>query len=730
MRKALEPLLDLDGNYARGKQVKLVLAELQDENADSRRVIDLLRDKLYHLPAQLAEAKARIKELEAEERRLIFQRIHTDGDVKPDVREVDLVEKMDALIERLIIREQETIGALAEAEGCRERLSLAQAEITNKDAKIEELRVFKDTKVILELRIRDFVDKVGVLEDALATSNAEVSRTREEVAGLQVRLAEMEASSDTMRRELEGAKQEAENAKVLQDALKTSNTELAHAQKGLRVQLAEKQKSLEGLEHALETMKQESTKAYQAAELQRALLQQNVDAQSRELKMAKEAYGDMQKESKEQTKLLQAADLRAAALQERFDARGVLLERAQRQCMELKEANQLFEAELESTKCALDATRKELMSEKTASIASALDFASKLAANEEHVRERVDAVGQEAQTAHRMSRLLEVLEQRLARLETGHAEEQGEKAALVERVKELSGELDRLERLNQDILKRTSGLKKRYEANELNDEEKLFVEWLMQLSTSLHEQDAVAKDNELRRRETMNLKLQGKVRELESTLARMLKEKEKDAGVASKSIIDLNAWMSSSPDPQNASINPVDVVMEPPPDNLTSLAPAPAPIDSKKPLSTNALATPKSLPTSGAVPVAMVSIPNVQPTILRPVGIPTVNNLQSFRELDGLSSIEDSGSEEEIPLSEMSASATVLGKREREPSPAKPRTAGTSSKIQNTGAPSARRLKAPIAIVAAPPKAPAVAIQKKVQKGTDSNAAKPKRKKK
>jgi len=42
--------------------------------------------------------------------------------------------------------------------------------------------------------------------------------------------------------------------------------------------------------------------------------------------------------------------------------------------------------------------------------------------------------------------------------------------------------------------------------------------------------------------------LQNKIGTLESTLARLLKEKGKEAGSETKSMINLDSWMSSSPE--------------------------------------------------------------------------------------------------------------------------------------------------------------------------------------
>lgn len=93
------------------------------------------------------------------------------------------------------------------------------------------------------------------------------------------------------------------------------------------------------------------------------------------------------------------------------------------------------------------------------------------------------------------------------------------------------------------------------------------------MSQAMHEQEIVAKDNELRRvnfvfppalfvtqvtstdilffrvsqRDNMVTTLQKKIESLESTLAKCLRQKGKESGMQSKPMVDLNLWMSSSP---------------------------------------------------------------------------------------------------------------------------------------------------------------------------------------
>ncbi|KAK0487105.1 hypothetical protein IW261DRAFT_1589586 [Armillaria novae-zelandiae] len=101
-----------------------------------------------------------------------------------------------------------------------------------------------------------------------------------------------------------------------------------------------------------------------------------------------------------------------------------------------------------------------------------------------------------------------------------------------EQTRELQEEVERLR-------DREMTMPKRYEAGQLGDIEKSFVQSVIQMYRATCEQDIVNKENDLRSRDNMIMSLQSKIASLESTLAKCLKE----SGM--KSMLDLNMWMSS-----------------------------------------------------------------------------------------------------------------------------------------------------------------------------------------
>ncbi|KAF8058581.1 hypothetical protein FPV67DRAFT_508993 [Lyophyllum atratum] len=347
---------------------------------------------------------------------------------------------------------------------------------------------------------------------------------------------------------------------------------------------------------------------------------------------------------------LQRIEARLASLQEQYDTQASSFQ--QRNSYH-EMAREKLEADLASSQKTLETARQELLAERAALVAASLDFALKLASHEETQRM--------LEVTERRSDVLEGVMQRMQHLEHQQVVV-GEGAG--ERVKVLEAEMEELGAVNRGLSERAQSvgrLKERYASGELMDDEKDFVEWLIKLSNELHEQEDVAKDNELRRRENMITKMEGKIRELESALARILKQKEKDSGVPSKSMIDLNAWMTSSP-------------AGPDPGSETHIVTAPTPADTiMAPIPTSAEMIHKR------VPIALA--PAQAPTPKRKSARTNSKKAQqqptpSFRDLDSFSSLGESDSEDDIPLSEMSGAATsvptsVLGKRERAVSPVK-----------------------------------------------------------
>lgn len=97
--------------------------------------------------------------------------------------------------------------------------------------------------------------------------------------------------------------------------------------------------------------------------------------------------------------------------------------------------------------------------------------------------------------------------------EATKANSAGEKAVL-----ELEGRVEALVNEKEEMLERHRTFRERYQAGTLSDIEKDFVSSMLQDAEDLHEQAAVAKDNEIKRRDATISGLQARIAELESSL--------------------------------------------------------------------------------------------------------------------------------------------------------------------------------------------------------------------
>ncbi|KAG5644399.1 hypothetical protein DXG03_008566 [Asterophora parasitica] len=651
--EAIEPLLNDEGQYSRSVEVKLLVGELNEELQNSRRVVDLLRDKLHHISSQLAEAQGRVRELEGDERRALLESLRS-GDVDSTKNTEALGCKMDTLLERLVMRERETIDAFAEAAKHESRFNIAQTQVANLEAELKSLRECNDANCKLELRVEDLLRKTAELEDSL-------SETTKNLIAAQGALLQLKSENASLGTQFSDAHT---------SFVKTNETRDIEMKSLRETHTAE-----------LTTMKKEVADAEESrrlTELRIAVLQERFDAQGLTLRLTKEQSGELQerlqasetaldktresitvkteeikalnRDFTQKSDELRQAENQLAKLQERFGAQNTSLKKAEQHTGELQTMNATLEAALASAQTALAAARQDLLEGRAALVNASLDWEKRLERSEDS-RKVIEAAEQRALDADRTAKLVDLIDemkQRAARLEEEKARNMDiGKDVQDGRVRELT---EQVEQLRADAGK----LKARYEANELSDSEKDFVGWLLKLSSSLHEQEDVAKDNELRRRENMITKLQTKIRELESTLARLLKQKDKDSGAASKSIINPNVWMTSSPD------GPTEQTPDP--------AGGPAPIQGNMSMalgtaesttgapskhtqmlrSTSGSAFSKLSAPADAIPAPKTANPKPNANAIK-VGCAVPNpqaRQKTFRDLDGISSMDDLDSDE------------------------------------------------------------------------------------
>ncbi|KAJ7680756.1 hypothetical protein DFH06DRAFT_1164106 [Mycena polygramma] len=379
---------------------------------------------------------------------------------------------------------------------------------------------------------------------------------QEREAVLQQKSGELAAQVSTLNSE----------ASAREDELKQVNTKCSVLQERFDAQALTLKLAKEESGGRDEELKQANTRC--------SVLQERFDTQALAMKLAKEQSGDREEE-------LRQVNTKCSVLQERFDSQALTLKLAKEQSGDLQERLLVSEsshatklesavgklnlelAVLREQKANLQATlnqvTEEAATQRAGFLGASVDYENKLSKQEETHSKLALAEERRAAAAERdAADAKRQVDELVRQVESGRAELEdvrlkareaasresvdidGEVVVLRARLEEVEGE-------NSKLQHRARILNQRYKDGDLSDSEKSFVNSLMQMSQSIHEQDIVAKEIELRRRENMITAHQTRIDTLESTLARLLKERGKEGGPNSKSMVDLSLWMSSSP---------------------------------------------------------------------------------------------------------------------------------------------------------------------------------------
>ncbi|KAJ7121263.1 hypothetical protein C8R43DRAFT_75767 [Mycena crocata] len=480
-----------------------------------------------------------------------------------------------------------------------------------------ELSALKEVKTALQFKTNEDRSKIAALqisENELETRlsvvrdelETKLSAVRDEKAALECevtecrcKIATLQDSQKATAAQLQQATDKAHQQEAQLTQLRAELADNAHRQDTQLVQLRAELKSVEDAKEqfrsSLEVSQQSATQLtqeVQALTVRGALLQEKSGEQAIRLDKLGADSSKLTNEASAREEELRQAKTKNSVLQERLDSQALTLKLAKEQSGDLQERLLISEsshiAKLESAtgklnieiavlreqKAGLQTTLNQVTEDATTQrngyLGAAVDYENKLNKQEETHTKLVQAEERRAMSAEREAadakRLVDDLIQQVesARAELEDAKKksrdaasreslgmEGEAVVLRARLEEVEGENSRLQH-------RAKILNKRYKDGDLSDSEKSFVNSLMQMSQSIHEQDIVAKENELRRRENMITSLQTRIETLESTLARLLKERGKEGDPNSKSMVDLSLWMSSSPrSAQKADAQPV-----------------------------------------------------------------------------------------------------------------------------------------------------------------------------
>ncbi|KAJ7267591.1 hypothetical protein B0H12DRAFT_116565 [Mycena haematopus] len=594
---------------SRSVETRALIDELQSDRANAYQVIDMLRDKLHLLSAQVVESKERITELETI-REGKMERVET---------------KVEELADRLVRKEEEGARKLANAEALETRLHesnerLLRASKTLDEREIE-IKAFREQKVAWEWELKEKCATIAslqrdivVLKEQNVTLECQVTEIKEQKIALEYQAKEdrskiMAAALETeliaVRAEKVAVECEVKENRCKIAALEDLHRDIsakfeqskdrAHQYETQTMQLRAELRSVEAAKQQLQVtleaaqlsqtnLTQEAqalTQQVNASTLREAVLKERETVLHQKSDDLAVQLSKLKDEVSAREEELRRANTNCSVLQDRFDSQALTLKLAKEQSGDLQERLLMSEsshatklesaigklntelAVLREQKATLQATltqvTDDLSTQRAGFLGASVDYQDKLCKLEETQTKLVQAEERRAIAAERdAAEAKQQVEVLMLQVESGKAEledvkQKAREAASREsmgvggEVVVLRARLEELEEENSSLQRKAKNLMQRYKDGVLSDSEKSFVNSLMQMAQSIHEQDIVAKENELRRRENMITSLQTRIDTLESTLARLLKERGKEGDPNSKSIVNLSLWMSSSP---------------------------------------------------------------------------------------------------------------------------------------------------------------------------------------
>ncbi|KIP10723.1 hypothetical protein PHLGIDRAFT_115276 [Phlebiopsis gigantea 11061_1 CR5-6] len=568
--KGLELVTRDDGHLIEVLKAKEIIDELKMECSGSSQVIDMLREKLQSVGSELIDAKIRSSELEG------LQSADREALRSSSTNLSNASEQVCRLAEELKIQQTELNKALLLAADFESKLNDANIRvqeldrtIVGKNGALEELPVLQGN-----------LDEARLL---LAERDAQISELR----GLQARLdSAMVASTEY-----------ASQARAFEAGMKMKDEAIV----GLEMRISERESQLRAIQDVVLALKEEAAAATSRESSLRddlKLKQEDITAMKIAQVATQESSNDVRKELEQRSESLYELQAKYQVMEERYETQLVTTRCAQQTQAELQERLMEIQTnharELEATTGKRDQEIALLAEQKASLLVKIEDLeASARMQREELIAIKADydeRVAKE-EDSHRIQ--LELAEKRVNEV---HVALEDARAIVKNHEDQVASAKQEMQTQREELREalRPSPVHKeavdaltaqitalRLENTELNEEEKMFINTLVQTSQSIHEQELVSKGNELRRRDNLVKELQAKIQSLESTLNKHIKAQSKAVvlhATENRSLIDPDAWAKSS----NKGTSHPRVADEDMPstnvDNTATAKPTPAPV--------------------------------------------------------------------------------------------------------------------------------------------------------
>ncbi|CAL1700791.1 unnamed protein product [Somion occarium] len=687
--KSIEPLLDDDGHSFQAEEMRNVIKELQTECTNSHQVTDLLRDRLQTIGDELVDARNRtvdVEQQQASDREAIRSLSNNLSEAGQQVAE---------LTGRLKEQQSKSYDILLTAADVEARLSASNQEnarlieeLTSKNAEIATLRLFEQRSATLAATLQEkdvYISQLEPLKEqlsnAISTSNAlesklcalesEFSAKESHLNALQSRISEQEAESQVNNNELLGLKEILGASNATGDALRKQNAKLVGDAEALDIKVTQAQNELRDLRKDLEIR----TEKLHQANTRYQVMEERFQDQSVTLRITKESLGDMQDRIIEsEAKFAREIEATAGTLKCEI---AVLTTQNSSLREKIEVLEDVVKSKEEEIQCNMVAYGKQLK-----------DQEKTLTDMLNNVEKRFTVLEKDLAEAQLGS---EQLKQQLADALAAHQdiEQQLRNAKIVPEAhqEEISELTRRLNECNQEVSRlhaRTKTIGARYKNGDLNDEERAFTNSLIQTSQSIHEQELIAKGNELRRRDNTIAELRSRINLLEATLAKHLKSQAKaqvTTGGGNGSLIDPTSWTSS--DRSSSPFVPANAANEAEPQDGETNTSKPASDSSRRPILGNMLPPVLTTPLQASRPADVYRPSAIQvPRTPAPVAIrktPATNRSahSPSKPIFGrlARGCSDDIEEFEPELSPLSPPPVKLGKRSKPDAPSTPANA-------------------------------------------------------
>ncbi|KAI5124928.1 hypothetical protein M0805_007355 [Coniferiporia weirii] len=553
--KRLETSVGDDGTYIPTHGWRNILDELRQDASNKQQVIDMFRDRLEFSQGELVVAKHRAAELE---------NMQSQNNFSLEVSSEKMAvasEKLTKLAVLLRDQQRQNLDILVKNADMEARLNAYNNEISDLKECISKKDKELQTTVSLQEEVKSLYSLVKDQEGQL-TGLREIEQKLLTTAALYedrgLKIEALEASAKSKSESLAASQKSLSQVETqltnersliqrLECDLKESRT-LVKSEFDFRLKAISEKEGLrireQNLISEVDILKKE-TEEYKIrlcqSETRLEMLQERFDDQSLMLRTEKKAQGDMQE-------CLFAAQMAFNKTMEEARRTSELQTIQYRERIKILEVKVQDHQEEASTIVLESASKLAEMEAKNARQAQEMNEAATAKADEAaRVQKDLDSAKAEAQLFQKRIQSLQQekseLGEKLADLKLPSEAHLQELLVLRDRIKELQ---------NSEELKtqRARSIVLRYECGDLSIEEKRLIDTIHRASQASHEQQLIAKANEIRQRDNAMRALEKRKSELEAQLARILNTQARtkadpDIMNRSRALIDPNGWVSS-----------------------------------------------------------------------------------------------------------------------------------------------------------------------------------------